>query len=225
MAVAVSVIMAPVLLCIFSFYKWLYAFFETWRLSRKDALYQGNRLYRIAEVTMGAGTGAGVNTIFGICFIFSVMPFVCGRFFATPGIYIFEQEQQRWTEFLQLGICLIFMVIYFSILSFLQVMDLKRMAGNIRFLFHMGKNKAELRVLFCTQVIIKMFLPAFMSFILIWTAIPFINYRLNLILPISMNYLLIKAACGFMACFFALCLCYCCVICIISMRYIKANHP
>ncbi|MBD5474782.1 MAG: ABC transporter permease [Lachnospiraceae bacterium] len=219
MTVSVSLISLPMLVCVFSFYRWLYAFIAHLRLSQADALYQDNRLYQIAEITSGGETGANVNTIFCICFIFSAAAFVFGTFLLNPDIYIFEQTKQQWMGFLQISICIIFMIIYFSVLSLLQIIDLKRENRNMRLLFHMGKNQSDLKYLICMQVLIKLFMPILMSFIILWTAAPFVNYKMNSILPVH-NYL-IKAIGGFMVCFFVLYLCYFGVVYIVNMRYIK----
>lgn len=219
MTVSVSLISLPMLVCVFSFYKWLYAFIASLRLSQTDALYQGNWLYQIAEMTSGSKTSTNVNTIFCICFIFSAAAFVFGTFLLSPDIYIFEKTQQQWMGFLQISICVIFMIIYFSVLSLLQIIDLKRENRNIRLLFHLGKNPSDLKYLICTQVLIKMFMPILMSFIILWTAAPFVNYKMNSILP-AHNYLF-KSIGGFMVCFFVLYLCFFGVVYMVNMRYIK----
>ena len=219
--VSVSLISLPMLVCVFSFYRWLYAFIAHLRLSQADALYQGNRLYQIAEMTSSGETSANVNTIFCICFIFSAAAFAFGAFLLNPNIYIFEQTKQLWMGFLQVSICIIFLIIYFSVFSLLQIIDLKRETRNTRLLFHMGKNQSDLKYLICTQVLIKLLMPILMSFIILWTAAPFVNYKMNSILPVH-NHLL-KAIGGFMVCFFVLYLCYFGVVYMINMRYIKFN--
>ena len=221
MTVSVSLISLPMIVCVFSFYKWLYAYIASLRLSQADALYQGNWLYQIAEMTSSSKASANVNTIFCICFIFSAAAFVFGTFLLSPDIYIFEKKQQQWMGFLQISICIIFMIIYFSVLSLLQIIDLKRESRNILLLFHMGKNQSDLKYLICTQVLIKMFMPILMSFIILWTAAPFVNYKMNSILPAHNH--LFKAIGGFMACFFAMYLCFFGVVCMVNMRYIKFN--
>lgn len=221
MFIPVSFISLPMLLCVFSFYKWLYAFTSFLRLSRADVLYQGNWLYRIAQMTTGSKTNANLNTVFCICIIFSGGSFIFGTLSLNSGIPIFEQAEQQWMGFLQISICIIFMIIYFSIISLLQIVDLKRQTRNIKLLFHMGKNPSELKTLLFTQTMIRMFLPALMSFVVLLTAAPFINYKLNLIFPASMRNLMMKAIGGFMICFFALYLCYFCVIYTADTRYTK----
>lgn len=219
MTVSVSLISLPMLVCVFSFNRWLYAFIVSLRLSQTDSLYRGNWLYQIAEMTSGSKTSVNVNTIFCICFIFSAAAFVFGTLLLSPDIYIFEKKQQQWMGFLQISICVIFMIIYFSVLSLLQIIDLKRERRNIRLLFHMGKNHSDLKYLICTQVLIKMFMPILMSFIILWTATPFVNYKMNSILPAHNH--LFKSIGGFMVCFFILYLCFFGVVYMVNMRYIK----
>lgn len=216
MSVSVSLVALPMLVCVFSFYRWLYASIASLRLSQADDLYQGHRLYQLAEMTSGSKTCANINAIFCICFIFSAAAFVFGAFLLSPDIYIFEKTRQQWMGFLQISICIIFMIIYFSALSLLQIIDLKREKRNIRLLFHMGKNRSELKKLICTQVLIKLFIPTLMSFIILCSATPLVNYKMNSLLLVH-NHLL-KAIGSFMVCFFVLYLCYFVVVCIISTR-------
>lgn len=223
MSVSVSFISVPMLLCIFSFYKCLYAHIASLRLSQTDTLYQGNRLYRIAQMTAGSKTSANINTIFSICLIFSAFSFIFGMLLIDLDIQIFEQSEQQWMGFLQIMICIIFMIIYYSIIALLQIIDIKRETKNIQLLFYMGKNQSELKLLICTQTLVRLFLPMLMFFVVLLAATPFINYKLNLIFPASMHNLIIKAIGSFMICFFVLYLCYFCVICMASTRYIKLN--
>ncbi len=219
MSVSISLISLPMLVCVFSFYKWLYAFTASLRLSQANVLYQGNRLYQITEITSSSKSSANMNTIFCICFIFSATSFVFGTFLLNPDVHILEQTEQQWMGFMQISICIIFMTIYFSVLSLVQIMDLKRKSRNMRLLLHIGKNRSDLKYLLCTQVLIKLCMPILMSFIILWTATPFINYKMNSILPVH-NHLL-KAIGGFMVCFFVLYLCYFAVVYMVNMRYIN----
>ncbi len=220
MALSTSLISLPMLVCVFSFYRWLYAFIASLRLSQADTLYQGNRLYQIAEMTSGSKTNANINAIFCICFIFSAGAFVYGTLLLNPHISLFEQAKQQWMGFLQISICIIFMIIYFFILSLLQIIDLKRENRNIRLLFHMGRNRSDLKKLICMQVLIKLFMPILMSFIILWTATPFVNHKMNSILHIHNH--LFKAIACFMVCFFVLYLCYFGMVYLINSRYIKS---
>lgn len=222
-AVCTSFISIPILLCVFSSYKCLYAFAASIRLSQKDILYQGSLLYQLAEMTTGTKTGANLNTVFGICLLFSAGSFVFGLLLIDPAIPIFEHAAQQWMGFLQICICIIFMVLYFFILSMLQIIDLKREARNIRLLFQMGKNQTELKLLLCTQMLAKLLLPTLMSFIVLFAATPFVNHKLNSILPVSACDFTLKAVSGFTICFFSLYVCYFYAVYIVAKGYIRFN--
>lgn len=103
MLISISFISLPMLLCIFSFYKWLYAFISTLRLSQADALYHGNRLYRIAQMTTSSKTSANIDTVFCLCIIFSAVSFVFGTLSLNSSIHIFEQAEQQWMGFYKLA--------------------------------------------------------------------------------------------------------------------------
>ncbi len=225
MSVSISFISLPMLICVFSFYKWLYAFIAFLRLSQTNTLYQGNRLYQIAEMTTGSKSNANMNTIFCVCLIFSASSFTFGMLLINANVHIYEWAKQQWMGFLQIGICIIFMIIYFFTISLLQIVDLRKAAKNIRLLFQIGKNRSELKSLLYSQTLIRLFLPTLMAFVILLLATPFINYKLNLIFSasLSLHNLIAKAIGGFIICFFILYVCYFCVICMINRRYIKFN--
>lgn len=221
MSISTALISPPILVCVFAFYRWLYAFLASLRQSRAEALYQSSRLYQIAEMTNASRTGANMDTIFCVCLLFSAGAFVFGTLLLNPHISVFKQQEQQWMGFSQISICIIFMIIYFSVFSLLQVIDLKREARNIRLLFHMGKDQSALKRLICVQALTKLFMPMLMFCVILLTAAPFINYKLNAVLPLHNH--LFKAIGGFMACFFALYLFYFVMIYKISIRYSKCN--
>lgn len=219
MSAAVSIIAIPMILCVFSFYQWVYALLASVRLSQGEVLYRGNWLYRIGEMTTGSGTGAGLCAVFGICLIFSAASFVFGMLLIGWEIPVFRQEDGwKWMGVLQIGICIIFMVVYFSILSLSQMIDLRRQKEDIRLLFQMGKSRGELKSLLRTQILVKLLLPTVMPFLILWTAAPFVNAKVNEVLPMAMQNLVVYAAGGFMLGFFVLYLCYFCMVYKISMR-------
>ena len=74
----ISIISIPILCTIFSFYKWMYAFLSSKRIKSSEYLYEGNRLYMIAEITSGIRTSAVINSIFSICLLFSAVSFMFG---------------------------------------------------------------------------------------------------------------------------------------------------
>ena len=219
----VSVIALPMLLSIFSFYKWLFAFIISKRLSKADSLYHDVTVYHIAEMTSGTRTSVNVNSIFCICLLFSVSSFICGVLFLSRNIEIFASKDQRWMGFLQISLCIIFMVIYFSIISLLQIVELKRQTKNIRLLHYIGKSQVELKSFIKTQTLVKLFMPTFMCFFLLALGIPFINYKMNQILPTIMYNEILKATGLFIICFTGLYSCYFLIVYFISKHYMKAS--
>ena len=219
--VAISFISIPLLCCVFAFYQWMYAYYSSKRLIQSEDLYQGNRLYRIAEMTTGTKTSALMSAIFCTCLLFAIISFVFGTFLLHKEIMIFDPVNQQWMGFLQISVCIIFMAIYFSILSLQQIIELKRQAKNILILHYMGKSQTQIRSLLKTQVMLKLFMPTLMCFALLLVGTPFINYKMNMALPTVMHNSLAKAVGWFIACFVILYLCYFLIVYIVSKRYIK----
>lgn len=213
MPVSVSFISLPMILSIYSFYKWFNAFLGHLRLSQADTLYPGNRLYRVAQMTTDSKTNAVMNTIFCVCLIFSAVSFTCGLLLLNRKIFIFESASQQWMGILQISLCIIFMTLCFYIFSLLQIIDSKKEVRDTRLLFYLGKNQYELKSLLYTQLLLRLFLPTLMSFAILLPAAVFTNYKLNRIFPAPMRNLTVKTAGGFMICFlilfasYSFCLC------------------
>lgn len=217
----ISFIMLPLLFAIFTFYKWLYQFFAAKRDRQSESLYLRNRLYIIAQMTSETKTSTVMNSVFCICLIFSAMSFVFGVLMFQPAIETFSTQDKQWMGFLQISLSIVFIVIYFSILSLQQIIDLKRKAKDIQFLHYAGKNKEQLRVLIIRQIQIKLFLPTLMCIVPLLIAVPLLDNKLNMVLPVTMKHILIKSIFIFFLCFFALYLCYFFVVFITSRRYVE----
>lgn len=217
----VSFISIHLICCIFTFYKWMYTYFSSKRLAQSEDLYRGNRLYSIAEMTAGIKTSALMSSTFCMCLLFAIISFVVGKLLLNKEIYIFDYVSQRWMGFLQISISIIFIVIYFSILSLQQIIDLKRQLENIRILYYLGQNQSQIKSVIKTQVMLKLFIPVLMCLVLLLIGTPFINYKLNMVLPHTVNNSLIKTIGEFMVCFAILYICYFEVVYITSTHYIK----
>lgn len=214
----ISIVSIPLLLSIFAFYKWIYAYLSAERLLGNDALYQGERLYWISEMTANTKTSAVLNTIFSVCLLFSAISFVFGMLLLNWDIRIWTYADRQWMGFLQISICIIFMVIYFSIMSLWQIMELKKQKRHIQILHYMGKNENELKNLIKRQIQVKLILPAFICFPLLLAAVPLAAYKLNFILPAYLHNFLLVAVGWFMVCFIVLYVCYYFVTYIIVRR-------
>ncbi len=218
---AISIISVPLLCCIFAFYKYMYAYLSAKRLSQSEDLYQDNRLYHIAEMTSGTKTSALLDAIFSICLLFSSISFVFGTLLLNSEIEILAPASQQLMGFLQISICIIFIVIYFSIISLQQIVELKRQANNIRVLYYLGKSQMQIKSLMKSQILLKLSMPTLICFALLLIGTPFINYKLNMIFPATMQNSLITAVGGFAACFAILYFCYFLTTYIICKQYLN----
>lgn len=218
----ISFIAIPLISCIITFYQWLYAYLLSRRLAQADDLYQGTRLYRIAEMTTGTKTSAYMNSVFCICLFFAICSFVFGTLLLKKELKVLEAANQQWMGFLQISISIIFIVIYFSILSLQQMIELKQQAKNIRILCCMGKSQSQVKVLIKMQVMLKLILPTFMCFVLLLVGTPAIYYKMSMGLAGIVQDSLIDALGGFAACFAILYFCYYEVVCITGIRYLKS---
>lgn len=97
-SIMISIISVPLLLAVFSFYKWLYQFLSVKRKIGSNSMYQNNRLYMIAQM---AAESAVMSGTFCICLIFSAMSFVFGTIMLQPEVTIFDAKSQQWMGFLQ----------------------------------------------------------------------------------------------------------------------------
>ncbi len=215
----ISVIAIPLLLSIFTFYKWFFQYLGAIRHKQSNSLYENNRLYILGQITSGLKTNAIMNAVFSICLLFSAMSFIFGMFMLQSEVIIFDWDNQKWMGFLQISICIIFMVIYFSILSLQQIIELKREGKSIQILYYMGKNHSQVKALVKIQIAIQLLLPTMMCLFLLFIGTPFMNYKLNSILPATMSNILIKYVGLFGLCFVLLYLCYFVIVCAIGKKY------
>lgn len=216
--ILLSLLAVPMLCSVFVFYKWVYAYYSAKRAACTEELYQGTRLYRIAEMTSNARASAVLNFIFCCCLLFSAAAFVFGVLLLNPGIFIFLSSSQQWMGVLQISICIIFMVIFFSVLSLLQIVERRQQAGHLKILHCMGKSEKELRALVRAQILIRLFLPTVMCFVLLGISAPLVNRKLNAFLPVAMHNLLFRALGGFGVCFVVLYISYFLIVNTIAAR-------
>ncbi|MDE5931862.1 MAG: hypothetical protein K2H40_05185, partial [Lachnospiraceae bacterium] len=159
----VSVMAIPLLLSIFAFYQWGLGFLYARRKKQAAALYQKDRLYLTAAITSNVKTAAVTNAVFCMCFLFSAASFLTGLLMLQPGIRLFPADMQQWMGALQIGIYIVFTVIYFSILSLHQIIELRQNAQNIRILHYIGKNSRQIKKLVTQQIAIKLLFPLIMA--------------------------------------------------------------
>ena len=217
----ISIIAIPLLCFIFAFYKWFYGYLYAIRKKVSDFLYHDNRLYILAQITSNTKTSAIMNGVFCICLIFSAMAFFVGIIMLQMDIELFDKNTMQWFGFLQISICIIFIVIYFSILSLQQIIELKRETKSIRILHYIGKSDKQVKDLVKKQIAFRLLLPMLVTFFLLAFSIPLLNLKMNLLLPITMHNILLNAAGWFILCFLLFYFCYFFITYTISRQYVE----
>ena len=91
--------------------------------------------------------------------------------------------------FLQINIGLIFLVLYFSMLSLMQILKLRRQTRSFDILCSLGKSQTALNRWLDRQILINLGLPVLMSVVLLGSAAPVVNFELNRVIPVSYTHL------------------------------------
>lgn len=215
----VSVVALPLLLSVFAFYQWVFGGLYALRRLQPAAICQKDRIYCLANVTSDCRTAAVINTVFCICFLFSVSSFVVGRLMLQPAFPLFDPTVRRWMGTSQISICIVFLVIYFSVLSLQQMIELRKNAKDIRIMRCMGKSGGQIRKLVRKQTAVRLTTPVLMTLPILLCCAPLINGKLNFSLPSALRHILLWyiGQCG--ACFLVFYLCYFGMVCAVGRRY------
>lgn len=196
----IAVIVLPLSGSVFTFYKWLFQYFYVLRKKQPDGLYQGSRLYLIAKLTTNFQNNAVLNCVFCICLLFSFMAFLTGTMMLQEEIFLFDRNTQLWMGTSQVCLCILFLVIYFFILSLQQLMELKHSTNDIPILHCIGEEQQRLHKLVNSQICIGLTLPMLAAILILLFSVPLLNWRLNLILPETMRDIILKSSGWFLLC-------------------------
>lgn len=214
-----SVVCIPFLLSILSFYQWLFGYLYAQRRIKSIFIYQKNWLYHTAVLTSNIKTSATINAVFCMCILFAAFSFITGRLMLQPEFQLFEKGTQQWMGIMQICLCIIFTVIYFSILSLQIIIELKRASKNNQILHSIGKSNKQLAILNKQQIVIQLTLPMLMAFLVFLFCMPLLNGTINLILPDTMHNSLFKFAGEFFLCILFFYICYFFIVNVISRQY------
>ena len=216
----ISVTAIPLLISVFAFYKWAFGYLYAYRQMKSVRIYQKDRLYITANVTSNFKTAAMVNAVFCICFLFSGASFVTGILILQPEFQLFDTAMRQWMGTSQISICIVFLVIYFSILSLQQIIEIRQNSKSNQIMRCMGKSDKQIARLVNQQIAIKLSSPMIMALLIILFCIPLLNGKMNLILPASLNNILLKLTGEFGACIVVFDICYFGIVSAMSRRYI-----
>lgn len=221
--IIISFIFIPLSFAIFAFYKWFSQYVSLMRQKQPECLFMKERLYMIAKVTSVGNTNSTLNSIFCMCLFLSAMSFIFGTFMLQTKVLLLDNKTQSWMGFLQICLCIIFIVIYFSILSLQQIIDMQQQIKEFRILCYLGKSENHLKKLIKKQILSKLLLPTIMCFSILGVSSPFLNYKLNNTLPHEMSGFWIKAVAEFSMCFLFLYLLYYFVVYAISRNILISS--
>ena len=198
--VPISVIAVPLLASIFSFYQWLLGFLAAFRQRNPGMLSQSQRLYLTARLTSNPRSDALVNAVFCLCLLFAYMSFTFGILLLQPQVRLFRPDTQALMGTAQICLCVIFLVIYFFLLSLRQIMEQKRNAKDIPVLYFLGMDRHKIRTLAARWAHADLSLPMLMAVPVILLCIGFLNTRLNFILPDTTQNIIVTASVLFSLC-------------------------
>lgn len=216
----VSVTAIPLLISVFAFYKWAFGYLYAYRRIKSVRIYEKDRLYITANITSNIKTSAMVNAVFCICFLFSGCSFVTGMLMLHLEFQLFDTAMRRWMGTSQISICIVFLVIYFSILSLQQIMEIRQNSKSNRIMRCMGKSDKQIARLVNQQIAIKLSSPMIMALLIVLFCVPLLNGKMNLILPASLNNILLKLTGEFGSCIVVFYICYFGIVNAMSKRYI-----
>ena len=83
--------------------------------------------------------------------------------------------------FLQAAVCVIFLVIYFAVLSLRQAVDAQYARRSVRILRQLGRSGRDIRGLLARQTCLRFALPLLLCLPLLALAVPLAGFRLSIL--------------------------------------------
>lgn len=146
--------------------------------------------------------------------------FVTGILMLQPEFQLFDAVVQQWMGTSQISICIVFLVIYFSVLSLQQLMEIRQNAKGDQIVRCLGKSTRQIERLVHRQITIRLTAPMIMALLIISCCAPLLNARMNCILPDSLHNILLKLTGAFGACIGVFYICYFEIVRAMGKRYI-----
>ncbi len=219
---AANIIIFPLVLGIWAFYKAAFHLLAWIRLYRKSSLYQGNRLYLAAQFLSKITSNIMLNTTLSVCLLFSFLTFSAG--FIVPNIpdEMFGGGMGLWLSFAEICLCVVFICIYFSILSVRHIIEMKENRHAFKTMAFLGKTDRQRKSVVKKEIAIKYVFPAVMClFIILLCAAP-LNAFFDSFLAIN-NLLLISIRI-FASCFLVMYAGYAFVVYRMSLKHLGLSE-
>lgn len=206
--ICIGLISIPFILSIMSFYRLLLEIFDKLRSKHSIIFYKKDRLLITAQLLTKRKANAMLFSLTALCLIVSILANITSLVFGKAEI-LFYKEDKFWMIIAQRLISVVFLVIFFSVLSIRQVTDLRELIKNIKILENLGKTKINIKFILLKQIAFHFFMPMIIPIgIVILIVQPFdqllfpytnqdsllfnglINYISCIILPMFLIYLL-----------------------------------
>lgn len=138
---------------VYSFYQWFFHWLIQQRAAGSDTLYEGNRLYLLAQVTTNSRQAVIMNTIFSLCLCFSMTCFLFGF------LLLSNDTMDQWMGMLQIMMSMIFLVLYLSMISLQMLIQCKENQKKETLLSWLGKDARQCHQLKSRQILFHLLLP------------------------------------------------------------------
>lgn len=167
---AVSTICFSVGLLLYSFYTLFYGFFSYCRKRRMKLFYQYRFLLLASEFLSRIKTISRMSVVISSCFLLSAVSFLTGSVFLTENMEPLFSQSKRM-GLIQVTISIVFIVVFFSILALVQMVDVKEQRQKYQILFQLGQMPKEQNRLLFFQILLNYFLPVLMGLFVLFLSL------------------------------------------------------
>lgn len=156
--ICIDLISVPFILSIMSFYRLILEIFDKLRSRHDIIFYKNDRLFITAQLLTKRKVNAILFSVTALCLIVSILANITSLVFEKADI-LFYKEDKVWMILAQRLISVVFLVIFFSILSIRQVTDLRECIKSINILENLGKTKIDIKWILLKQIGFNFFMP------------------------------------------------------------------
>ncbi|MGM0213548.1 FtsX-like permease family protein [Enterococcus sp. AZ109] len=152
-----SVVSMPLIFNIFVAYKTLFAWLNHYRKPENTELYTSNRLVRVSKLLSRHRANTVLHTILSLCLLFAFSSLTFSSLLQA-GLFP-DFSVTAYMIFLQRMLCFIFVFLYFTLLSLIQMIDSYQTQNDFRILHYLGKDKLTLKKYALTDIATRFLLP------------------------------------------------------------------
>lgn len=200
---SMSLISIPVVVMIYAFYHVCFGQLMILRERHDVKLYQNDRLY-ISSLLLSKGrTNIRLYFILSFCLLCSFISFFLASFLIQYPKLILSGNQQAWMVFIQYAISLIFIVLFFSVLSIYHVIDVKKYQRGCVVHHRLGMSQNSIAKMLRKEIHVSFLFPSVGTFVIVFIGLLLITVPLQDLpsLYSMMSFICIAYIGCFMLCF------------------------